>query len=79
MIIKSNLRLPPRHLNHTIDLRLEIISLLQDFLDMIKLQSLISSIPLRDRSSREKYIPYLTSVQFLERRLLGPIVAIRPV
>ena len=79
MIIKPNLRLPPRHLNHTINLILKLIRLVQNPLDMILPQPLIVRIPLRDRRRRKQHVSDLPTVQFVEGGFFGPVFDFGPV
>ena len=74
MVIIPNFCLPPGHLNHTGNLSLKIIRLLENLRNMLLLQSLIVSIALRDRYSREQHVADLTPIELLERRIFLPLV-----
>ena len=74
----GHLRFPPSHLDHVLDILLELRSLPEDILDMMQPEPLVA-FTLRDRSSREQHIADLAPVQFFERGAFALFVVVGPV
>ena len=73
----GNLRGPPRHLHHVLDIILEIDRFLQYLLDVIQFQSLVT-ITSRDRGGREQYVSDLAPVEVFEGRAVVFFFVVQP-